>query len=52
MTVKTIEEGNLPKGSAIYVESEDDEFYFGLWSFNCCTASVVVPKLICEVIEE
>lgn len=53
MIVKTIEDfDDLPKGSCVYVDSEDDEFYFGRWSFNCCTATVVVCKSICEIIEE
>lgn len=53
MIVKTIEDfDDLPKGSCVYVDSEDDEFYFGRWSFNCFSISVTVPKSICELIEE
>ena len=53
MIVKTIEDYyDLPKGSSIQVEIEDGENYFGLWSFNCFTIPVIVPKSICEIIEE
>lgn len=53
MIVKTIEDDyDLPKGSCIQVELEDGEDYVGLWSFNCFTIPVTVPKLKCEIIEE
>ena len=53
MIVKTIEDHyDLPKGSCIQVELEDGEDYAGLWSFNCFTIPVIVPKSKCEVIEE
>ena len=51
--VKTIEDlEDLPKGSCIQVEFEDGEDYYGLWSFNCFTIPVIVPKSKCEIIEE
>jgi len=53
MTVKTIEDYyDLPKGSCIHVDTETEEWYTGLWSFNCFTIPVTVPKSICEIIEE
>ena len=53
MIVKTIEDlEDLPKGSCIQVELEDGEDYSGLWSFNCFTISVIVPKSKCEIMEE
>lgn len=53
MIVKTIEDHyDLPKGSSIQVEIETREEYSGLWSFNCFSIPVTVPKSICEIIEE
>lgn len=53
MIVKTIEDfDDLSKGSCVYVEIETREEYSGLWSFNCFSIPVTVPKSICELIEE
>ena len=53
MIIKTLSDyENIPAGSVIYVDTETEEWYTGLWSYNCCTVHVAVPKSICEIIEE